>query len=57
MALVFARRICCLVLAAGAASAPLGWSEDWPEFRGPTGQGHSTERGLPVEVLEDMARL
>jgi len=52
MALVFARRICCLVLAAGAASAPLAWSEDWPEFRGPTGQGHSTERGLPVEWSE-----
>ena len=22
---------------------------DWPEFRGPTGQGHSTETGLPLE--------
>jgi outer membrane protein assembly factor BamB len=24
-------------------------AEDWPEFRGPTGQGHSTETGLPLE--------
>ncbi len=26
--------------------------EDWPEFRGPTGQGHSTEVGLPLEWSE-----
>ena len=24
------------------------FSQDWPEFRGPTGQGHSDERGLPL---------
>lgn len=24
-------------------------AEDWPEFRGPTGQGHSTATGLPTE--------
>ena len=27
-------------------------STDWPEFRGPTGQGHSGERGLPVTWSE-----
>jgi outer membrane protein assembly factor BamB len=27
-------------------------AEDWPQFRGPTGQGHSTERGLPLEWSE-----
>jgi len=27
-------------------------AEDWPEFRGPTGQGHSTEQGLPLEWSE-----
>ena len=27
-------------------------AEDWPEFRGPTGQGVSTERGLPLEWSE-----
>lgn len=24
-------------------------TDDWPEFRGPTGQGHSTARGVPIE--------
>ena len=27
-------------------------SQDWPAFRGPDGQGHSTERGLPIEWSE-----
>jgi outer membrane protein assembly factor BamB len=27
-------------------------AEDWPQFRGPTGQGHSAERGLPLEWSE-----
>jgi outer membrane protein assembly factor BamB/beta-lactamase superfamily II metal-dependent hydrolase len=27
-------------------------AEDWPEFRGPTGQGHSSERGLPFQWSE-----
>jgi len=27
-------------------------AEDWPEFRGPTGQGHSGETGLPIEWSE-----
>jgi outer membrane protein assembly factor BamB len=27
-------------------------AEDWPQFRGPTGQGHSTERGLPLDWSE-----
>jgi hypothetical protein len=27
-------------------------AEDWPQFRGPTGQGHSTETGLPSEWSE-----
>ncbi len=27
-------------------------AEDWPQFRGPTGQGHSTEIGLPIEWSE-----
>jgi outer membrane protein assembly factor BamB len=36
-----------LLLLAVPASA-----EDWPQFRGPTGQGHSTERGLPLDWSE-----
>src|SRR5262245_24976446 len=35
-----------------ALTACLARAEDWPEFRGPTGQGHSTETGLPLEWSE-----
>jgi outer membrane protein assembly factor BamB len=34
-----------IVASAWAARAA---AEDWPQFRGPTGQGHSGETGLPV---------
>lgn len=27
-------------------------AQDWPEFRGPSGQGHSAERGLPLTWSE-----
>jgi outer membrane protein assembly factor BamB len=37
-----------LLLLIGGTSALLQ-AEDWPQFRGPTGQGHATERGLPLE--------
>ena len=30
----------------------LAAAQDWPEFRGPGGQGHSSERGLPLEWSE-----
>ena len=30
----------------------LFFSQDWPEFRGPTGQGYSDERGLPLTWSE-----
>ena len=39
-------------LAAAAQNTRPTASGEWPEFRGPTGQGHSTERGLPVEWSE-----
>ena len=39
-----------LVLLFFSAARP--GAEDWPEFRGPTGQGHSSERGLPLEWSE-----
>jgi outer membrane protein assembly factor BamB len=35
-----------------ASQGPPASAEDWPQFRGPTGQGHSTESGLPVEWSE-----
>jgi outer membrane protein assembly factor BamB len=43
------RLVVALVLASTGVAAH---AEDWPQFRGPTGQGHSSERGLPVEWSE-----
>ena len=37
-----------LLMLTGAAAQ----AQDWPQFRGPTGQGHSTERGVPLEWSE-----
>ena len=37
-----------LLALASVAAAP----SDWPEFRGPTGQGLSRERGLPLQWSE-----
>lgn len=35
------------------ATAPVGLSaQGWPQFRGPDGQGHSGERGLPIDWSE-----
>jgi outer membrane protein assembly factor BamB len=31
---------------------PAARAEDWPQFRGPGGQGHSAERGVPLEWSE-----
>ena len=39
--------LCSLALTGVAAG-----HEDWPEFRGPTGQGHSAERDVPFEWNE-----
>jgi outer membrane protein assembly factor BamB len=38
-----------IVFGAGAAAG----ADAWPEFRGPTGQGHSTAKNLPVEWGKD----
>jgi outer membrane protein assembly factor BamB len=35
-----------------ALLAHLSQAEEWPEFRGPTGQGHSTATGLPLRWSE-----
>ncbi len=32
--------------------AVIAYAGDWPQFRGPDGQGHSSERGLPIEWSE-----
>ena len=41
-----------LVLVLLTARAGAAYADDWPAFRGPTGQGHSVERGLPIEWSE-----
>lgn len=46
------RTIVSLALLVVLASGRAALGEDWPEFRGPTGQGHSSERGLPLEWSE-----
>jgi outer membrane protein assembly factor BamB len=48
--LVSQQRLLVLLLIVGASA--LAQAEDWPQFRGPTGQGHATERGLPLEWSE-----
>jgi outer membrane protein assembly factor BamB len=35
-----------------AVTASAGAGENWPGFRGPTGQGHSVEQGLPLDWSE-----
>ena len=37
---------------AGGAAADSARAGDWPAFRGPSGDGHSSERGLPTEWSE-----
>ena len=42
----------CLLSLLLALTASAARAEDWPQFRGPAGQGHSTESGLPLEWSE-----
>jgi hypothetical protein len=44
-------RACLITLLLTSGIVPLT-AEDWPQFRGPSGQGHSNERGLPLEWSE-----
>ena len=37
-----------VVAVAALVAASVGWAENWPMFRGPTGLGYTTERELPV---------
>ena len=41
-----------VILAAVTLIGPPVHAQDWPAFRGPTGQGHSPELGLPLEWSE-----
>jgi outer membrane protein assembly factor BamB len=46
-------RSCIVVLIACMAALPgVGRAQDWPQFRGPDGQGHSPERNLPADWSE-----
>ncbi len=45
------RHLCAVSLLALVCATP-SLAQDWPEFRGPTGQGHSTEQHVPVEWNE-----
>ena len=49
------RRVLALAVALMAASCPAG-AADWPQFRGPDGQGHSAETELPVHLERDRKR-
>ena len=41
-----------LLLVAALAGPAAASAQDWPDFRGPDGQGHSTARGVPLEWSE-----
>ena len=41
-----------VVVLAVTLVSPAVHAQDWPAFRGPTGQGHSSEHGLPLEWSE-----
>jgi outer membrane protein assembly factor BamB len=43
------RAIFCLAI---AICGQICWGADWPQFRGPDGQGHSAETGLPLTWSE-----
>ena len=44
------RTVLTFLVFLGVAAAPS--AEDWPQFRGPDGQGHSTETDLPLQWSE-----
>jgi outer membrane protein assembly factor BamB len=49
----FGRRFAsALLLSIASVSGATGGAEDWPQFRGPSGQGHSGETGLPLAWSE-----
>ena len=45
-------RVAYLVVVALIACASTASAQDWPQFRGPGGQGHSAEKDLPLEWAE-----
>ena len=45
------RRLLFLLLATSVLASDV-FAQDWPQFRGPDGQGHSSERDLPLDWSE-----
>lgn len=45
-------RLLIHVIVTGLVLGTAATAEDWPQFRGPGGEGHSTETGLPFEWSE-----
>jgi outer membrane protein assembly factor BamB len=43
------RRTAIMLAALGILLPTTLAAEDWPQFRGPDGQGHSAERGIPFQ--------
>jgi outer membrane protein assembly factor BamB len=41
-----------IIIVVIALASPAAAQEGWPEFRGPGAQGHSSERGLPLQWAE-----
>ncbi len=39
----------CVLVVAGLCTSPGAWAENWPCFRGPTGQGISLEKAIPIQ--------
>src|SRR5205085_8857727 len=48
----FSAGLAVAFLALESVVVQAGSQEDWPEFRGPGGQGHSAARGLPTTWSE-----
>ena len=46
------RNVLMILAAVAWLAGPLAAAENWPEFRGPTGQGHAEADNLPVEWSE-----
>jgi outer membrane protein assembly factor BamB len=45
-------RIATCLLAAVLIAAPVAAADNWPEYRGPMGNGHANAKGLPVQFSE-----
>jgi outer membrane protein assembly factor BamB len=46
------RRVLATAFVMAALSGAAAHGQDWPQFRGPTGQGHADARGVPLQWSE-----